>query len=105
MSFLNDYKGLSIRLSSERQTHILSHPYMASMLEAIDETLLHPEFVVQSKSDATANLYYRYYSKTAVGGKFLCVVVKVMPTDAFVLTAYLTDKIIKGELLWQKNKR
>ena len=35
-----------------------------------------------------------------VGDKYLCVVVKVLPADAFVLTAYLTDKVKKGEQLW-----
>jgi hypothetical protein len=32
--------------------------------------------------------------------KFVCVVVKVKPGDAFVLTAYLTDKPKKGTVLW-----
>jgi hypothetical protein len=30
----------------------------------------------------------------------LYVVVKVVPDDAFVLTAYLTDKAKKGTVLW-----
>ena len=35
-----------------------------------------------------------------VGDKWLCVVVKYTADDAFVLTAYLTDKLKKGEQLW-----
>lgn len=35
-----------------------------------------------------------------MGEKFLCVVVEVLEGDAFVLTAYLTDKIKEGEMLW-----
>ena len=35
-----------------------------------------------------------------VGGKHLCVVVKVRQEDAFVVTAYLTDRVKKGILLW-----
>jgi len=31
---------------------------------------------------------------------FLCVVVKTLDEDAFVLTAYLTDRIKKGVVLW-----
>jgi len=31
-----------------------------------------------------------------VGDKFPCVVVKVLPADAFVLTAYVTDKVKHG---------
>jgi hypothetical protein len=37
-----------------------------------------------------------------VGGKYLCVVVKVREVDAFVVTAYLTDRVKKGNLLWPK---
>ena len=38
-------------------------------------------------------------------GKWLCVVVKysIEPPDAFVVTAYLTNKPKTGTILWQKN--
>lgn len=62
--------------------------------------LLHPERVVQSFSDSQAHLYYRFYFRTIVGGKFLCVVVKSLDADAFVLTAYLTDRIKQGVPIW-----
>jgi hypothetical protein len=32
----------------------------------------------------------------------LCVVVKILIDDAFVVTAYLTDRVKKGTLLWPK---
>ena len=51
---------------------------------------------MQSLSDPQAHLYYRWYVGTRVGDKFLCVAVKVVDNDAFVLTAYLTDTIKKG---------
>ena len=35
-----------------------------------------------------------------VGDKYLCVVVKVQAEDAFVVTAYMTDKVKKGNVLW-----
>ena len=62
--------------------------------------LLQPERVVQSFSDPQARLYYRFYFRTMMGGKYLCVVVKTLEADAFVLTAYLTDRIKKGVPLW-----
>ena len=73
---------------------------MAGLEAAIAETLMHPALVIQSISDETARLYYRFYSGTRVSDKFLCVVVKVRPGDAFVLTGYLTDKPKKGTILW-----
>lgn len=39
---------------------------------------------------------------TQVGDKWLCVVVKHLENDAFVVTAYLTDKPKTGEIVWQK---
>ena len=56
--------------------------------------------MIQSITDEAARLYYRFYSGTPMGDKFVCVVVKVRPGDAFILTAYLTDKPKKGTILW-----
>lgn len=103
MKVIHDYLGLAIRLTDERLAHILEHPEMVELAEKIEETLLEPDQVTESFSDATAKLYYRFYVKTLVGGKFLCVVVKTVDADAFVLTAYLTDKIKKGRSIWPTN--
>ncbi len=54
-------------------------------------------------SDKAVRLYYRFYSGTRVGDKFMCVAVKFRPGDPFVLTAYLTDKPKKGTVLWSAN--
>jgi hypothetical protein len=87
-------------LTDERLAHILEHPEMVGLDDAIGETLSQPQRVIQSLSDPQARLYYRYYVGTRVGDKYLCVVVKVVGADAFVLTAYLTDTIKKGYQLW-----
>jgi hypothetical protein len=100
MKVLHDVQGLAIRLTDERRDHILEHAEMAEMESAIEETLRDPERVVRSLSDPDAHLYYRFYFRTVVGGKFLCVVVKLSEKGAFVLTAYLTNRIKKGERLW-----
>ena len=80
--------------------HILEHPEIAGLESALAETLSRPSLVIQSQTDAAAELNYRYYFGTRVGDKWLCVVVKYGAADAFVLTAYLTDKPKKGEQLW-----
>lgn len=72
------------------------------MEAALEETLHHPTLVIQSSADKTAALNYRYYVGTKVGDKWLCVVVKYEKEDAFVLTAYLTDKPKIGEQIWPK---
>jgi len=100
MKTLHDFRRMAIRLTDERSAHILERPEMSSLEDAIDETLQDPESVIRSRSDDQARLYYRFYSDTPVGEKYLCVVVKVRAEDAFILTAYLTDKLKEGEVIW-----
>lgn len=100
MEALYDYRGMSVRLTEERLAHILEHPEMKRMQSALEQTLAELESVIRSLSDPDARLYYRTYTDTPVGEKLLCVVVKVLDQDAFVLTAYLTDRIKRGEVLW-----
>jgi len=73
---------------------------MVDLEAAIAEALSHPEYVVQSLSDDAAWLYYRWLTGTRVGDKYICVVVKRSGDDAFVVTAYLTDRVKKGAVLW-----
>lgn len=74
---------------------------MVGMEQAIQATVAAPDVVIQSLADPQAQLYHRFYFGTRVGEKYLCVVVKVQGEDAFILTAYLTDRIRKGEVLWR----
>jgi hypothetical protein len=102
MKILTDHQGRTVRLTDERWRHILEHAEMVGMDEAVSQTLRDPQPVIRSRTDATARLNYRYYFRTLAGDRWLCVVVKYSETDAFVLTAYLTDKPKKGEVLWRK---
>jgi len=102
MKILVDFQGRPVRLTDERRQHILERPEMAGMESALAETLRAPQLVIGSRTGETATLNYRYYLHTLVGGKWLCVVVKYSDADAFVLTAYLTDKPKRGEVLWRK---
>lgn len=104
MMFFEDFQGKKIRLTDERLAHILEHPEMKGMAKEIEQALLNPEKVVQSVSDPDAQLYYRFYIGTRVGDKYLCVIVKVKGQDAFILTAYLTDTVKKGDVVWTKKK-
>ena len=66
----------------------------------IKRVLREPQLVRRSRSDASVKMFYEFYAQTIVGGKWLCVVVKYGENDAFVVTAYLTDKPKTGEDLW-----
>lgn len=100
MLIFRDYEDRPIRLSGERMAHILSHPEMAGPSGDIGGVLAEPEVVVSSRRDVSVRLHYRRIRSTLVGEKLLCVVVKVVAEDAFVLTAYLTDRIKRGTKLW-----
>lgn len=99
---LNDYAGNDIRLTDERLAHIKEHPEVSMHDSKIAETLLIPDIVIKSKSDEEARLYYKYYAGLSIGDKHLCVVVKFKQEDAFVITAYFTDSVKKGDVLWRK---
>jgi len=98
--FVN-YQTGSIRLTDERLEHILDHPEMVELVTQIEVVLKKPQIVRQSASDPQVHLYYCYYEQTMVGAKWLCVVVKQLEDDAFIITAYLTDKVKQGVDLWQ----
>ena len=73
---------------------------MQNMQAEIERVLRQPEVVRRSHTDEAVRLFYEFCAQTIVGGKWLCVVVKYTDNDAFVVTAYLTDKSKAGEDLW-----
>ena len=75
---------------------------MTEAMPRIAETLASPDKIMRSRTDTTVELVYRHYSSTAVTSKFLCTVVKVLPDDNFIITAYYTDTVKRGESLWEK---
>lgn len=99
---LIDYTGNLIRLTDERLSHIKEHPEMTIHTEKINETLADPDIVVRSKSDEEAKLYCRHYEGLSIGNKYLCIVVKYKEADAFVIAAYFTDSIKRGDVIWKK---
>jgi len=96
-----------VRLTDERLRHALLHPEMAAMDDAERRIAL-------TLSDPEVELHHKRFASTPVSSTHLCVVVKRPPggsaagpghgsdpAAAFVITAYLTDAIKKGEVLWK----
>jgi hypothetical protein len=103
MQLFNGIHKRAIRLTAERQQHLqTAHPEMTEAIPRVAETLASPDKIVRSRTDATVELFYRHYPSTVVTSKFLCVVVRVLPDDNFIITAYYTDTIKQGERLWEK---
>jgi|SRR5580700_1334945 hypothetical protein len=100
MVTLKDCFGQKVRLTAERLAHILEHGEMKGMEAEIAQVLSHPQLVRRSRTDESVRLFYHFYARTILGGKWMCVVVKYKESDAFVVTAYLSDKTAAGEDLW-----
>jgi hypothetical protein len=103
MKWFEDIRHRQIRLTDERQEHIeIDHPEMLGQIDRIQDTLANPEVIVRSNVDADVELFYRHFSITPVTEKYLCVVVKAVVDDRFIVTAYFTDTIKRGEILWER---
>ena len=103
MQWLTDIYNRSIRLTAERRLHLeTAHPEMVDQVLRVAETLATPDTIVRSRTDAMVELFYKHYPSTPVTEKFLCTVVKVLPEDLFIITAYYTDTVKRGAVLWEK---
>lgn len=95
-----------VRLTDERLSHAVQfHPELRNQMKKVRETVGRPDRIVESRSDIAVSLYNRFYKKTPVGAKFLCVVVKTVELDKFILTFYFTDTIKRGKVLWIMGRR
>ena len=103
MRVYKDVFKRDIRLSDERYEHFVTdHPEMDGQIDKVQESLFNPAKVVQSKTDSKVDLFYRHYPSTPVSQKYHCVVVKVHIDNAFIITAYFTDTMKRGTVLWKK---
>jgi hypothetical protein len=99
---LYDHKGKAIRLTVERLSHILGHPEMISQRARLVESLAEPDQGIATMKDETVHAYHRFFDQTPVTRKYLIVVVKMSGEGAFVLTAFFSNRVKRGNVLWQK---
>jgi hypothetical protein len=99
---LRDRFGGAIRLTEERTAHILEHVEMEGQLNKLEEVLQEPDVIIRSQRDPDVHLYHKYYAETPVKEKYLLVVIKTVENAAFVVTAFFTDTVKKGERIWEK---
>lgn len=75
---------------------------MFGQIDRVQDTLSNPDTIVRSRTDPDVDLFYRHYDITPVTEKYLCVVIKVLTGDLFIITAYFTDTIKRGRILWKR---
>jgi len=105
MQWIEDFLHRKIRITNERIDHIEAvHPEMSGQVDKIIETMTQPDWLIRSKTDLAVELFYRYYINTPVGDKYMCVVIKNQGNidSIFMITAYYTDSVKKGEVIWKK---
>jgi len=76
----------------------VKHPAMTGRENDVKEALQHPSEIRQSKSAPAVYLFY----KPERIGRWVCAVAKQLDGDGFLITAYPTDAIKEGELIWPK---
>ncbi len=60
-------------------------------------TLSDPDIIRQSKIDKEVYLYYK-----TINNYLFCAVVRHENGTGFLITAYITDKVKEGEIIWTK---
>jgi hypothetical protein len=97
----NDKFNRKIILTQERWKHINDvHPELKDMFKKMGEALEDPELIKTSVYDENVVLFYKYF-KHIYNGKYMCVVVRL--EEKLIATAYITDRIKEGEIVWKKN--
>jgi hypothetical protein len=74
----------------------VTHREMMGLEEVVVDAFVSPFEIRRSLKDPSVHLYYGRYS-----GKFVCVVVKHINGDGYVVTAYVTSRVGKGEVIWR----
>ncbi len=100
MEFVDNFNR-KIGLSNERWNHITdTHPETKDLMKELERTLADPELIKRSVYNENVALFYRHYMHI-YEGKYLCVVVRL--DEKSIVTAYITDRIKSGEIIWKKN--
>jgi hypothetical protein len=94
-------------LTDEREVHIAqTHPdLLPEYLPQVKQTLTDPDQVRRSVRMSGARIFYRWFDDVRQGKYVVVVVVsEAAPTERnWIITAYITRRLIDGEIEWQKN--
>lgn len=91
--------GFRVHCSTAQWDRIatIKHPPMRGRLQDVIDTLVNPDEIRRSSSDAAVLLFHRQ-----IHPRWVCAVVKREGADGFLVTAYPADKIKRGDVLWTK---
>ncbi|PSO67823.1 MAG: hypothetical protein BRC42_15125 [Cyanobacteria bacterium QS_1_48_34] len=93
--------GFTVRTSEDywqKKKIVGQHPDIAALLDQVKQALTSPSEVRSSSRDAGVLLSYLAQSEK----KWVVAVVRRQNGDGFFITAYQTDAIKKGEVIWRR---
>lgn len=93
--------GYPVVLTRNRWREIVrfKHPAIKNYQHEVSHCVSHPDLVRTSEKDSEVHLHY----SSLETGKHICVVTAPGDSDErFVVTAYLTSRIKRGNELWKK---
>ena len=95
---INTPLNVTVRTTKEYWNYLISikHQVMQNREETVKRVLSEPVSVRKSRIDENVFLYYRQEDK------LYCVVVRHEGMDGYLITAYPTDKVKEGDLIWTK---
>lgn len=91
--------GIRVRTTSVYWNKIVTfkHPSLAGKEIEVRKVLQDPDEIRESRKDPSVLLFYR-----KSGDYHLCVVVKILNEEGFIVTTYFTEKIKEGNQRWKR---
>ena len=88
-----DKTGRKIYLSKKQWTHIRKkHPEIEN-LEMLKEGIESFDKVTNYSYDQTVHYYYKYLKHKQSPNRFLCIAIKYLNSEGYIITAYFDKKI------------
>jgi hypothetical protein len=89
--------GVEVRTTATYWGEIVTfkHPVMRGKEDSVKAALANPLEIRRSQKDPTVHIYYG-----AAPPYYICVFVKHVNKEGFIITTYRTDVIKEGERLW-----
>lgn len=92
--------GITVHTTRQYWAYITNskHPSLQDKIELVVQTLQQPDQIRQSRSDPNVLLFYHRIGSI----RWVCAVVKDQGETGFLISAYPTDKIKRGKMIWKK---
>ena len=107
MQTVRDYMGREIRLTEDAIGHISEdHPELLriGLESSIADAIADPDIVMRSRRRDVGELFYKQRMSDPFVNRHICVVVKMLENYGYVWTAYIVNRLRRGEVIWRKEQ-